>query len=130
MIYTPEVTGFIYFLQQEPVPVITDTVIARCRRCRTYINPFVQFVEGGARWKCCMCGIVNEVPQMFDWDQINNRPGDRWARSEINHSVVEFVAPTEYMVRAPQPPVYLFLIDVSHQAVQSGTPSLVLVLSE
>ena len=33
----------------ELVPVITDTVIARCRRCRTYINPYVQFIDGGNR---------------------------------------------------------------------------------
>lgn len=37
----------------EPVPVITDTVIARCRRCRTYINPYVQFIEGGNRSVLC-----------------------------------------------------------------------------
>ena len=34
---------------ENPVPVVTDTVIARCRRCRTYINPYVQFIEGGNR---------------------------------------------------------------------------------
>ncbi|KDN42961.1 hypothetical protein RSAG8_06487, partial [Rhizoctonia solani AG-8 WAC10335] len=102
------------------VPVVTDTVIARCRRCRTYINPYVQFIDGGNRWKCCMCSMSNEVPQLFDWDQARNQPADRWARYELNHSVVEFVAPTEYMVRPPQPPVYTFLIDVSHSAVQSG----------
>lgn len=33
----------------ESVPVVTDTVIARCRRCRTYINPYVQFIDGGNR---------------------------------------------------------------------------------
>lgn len=33
----------------QPVPLITDTVIARCRRCRSYINPFVQFIDGGHR---------------------------------------------------------------------------------
>jgi protein transport protein SEC24 len=31
------------------VPLVTDTVIARCRRCRTYINPYVQFIDGGNR---------------------------------------------------------------------------------
>jgi protein transport protein SEC24 len=31
------------------VALVTDTVIARCRRCRTYINPFVQFIDGGNR---------------------------------------------------------------------------------
>jgi len=34
---------------EEQIPVVTDTVIARCRRCRTYINPYVQFVENGNR---------------------------------------------------------------------------------
>ncbi|KAI0052070.1 CPII coat sec24 protein [Auriscalpium vulgare] len=105
---------------EEPVPVVTDQVIARCRRCRTYINPYVSFIDGGSRWRCCMCSMTNEVPQLFDWDQARNQPGDRWARAELNHAVVEFVAPTEYMVRPPQPAVYVFLIDVSHTAVQSG----------
>ena len=67
-----------------------------------------------------MCNMTNEVPQLFDWDQVRNQPGDRWVRAELNHSCVEFVAPTEYMVRPPQPAVYVFLIDVSHTAVQSG----------
>ncbi|KZT23697.1 protein transporter SEC24 [Neolentinus lepideus HHB14362 ss-1] len=104
----------------ESVPVVTDTVIARCRRCRTYINPYVTFIDGGNRWRCCVCGMSNELPQLFDWDAVRNQPGDRWARAELNHAVVEFVAPTEYMVRPPQPAVYVFLIDVSHSAVQSG----------
>lgn len=34
---------------ESPVPLVTDTVIARCRRCRTYINPYVQFIDGGNR---------------------------------------------------------------------------------
>ncbi|KAE9406669.1 protein transporter SEC24 [Gymnopus androsaceus JB14] len=105
---------------EPPVPLVTDTVIARCRRCRTYINPFVQFIDGGNRWRCCMCNLSNEVPQMFDWDQTRNQPGDRWSRAELSHGTVEYVAPTEYMVRPPQPAVYVFLIDVSHAAVQSG----------
>ena len=36
--------------------------IIRCRRCRTYINPFVEFVQAGQRWKCNVCGLINEVP--------------------------------------------------------------------
>ncbi|BGP55492.1 COPII subunit [Rhodotorula sphaerocarpa] len=102
------------------VPVVSDTVIARCRRCRTYINPYVTFIEGGQRWKCCMCNLSNEVPQLFDWDQEKNEPADRYARHELNSSVVEFVAPTEYMVRAPQPPIYVFVMDVSYSAISTG----------
>ncbi|TIB87107.1 protein transport protein SEC24 [Wallemia mellicola] len=105
---------------EEQIPVISDSVISRCRRCRTYINPYVTFLEGGTRWKCSICNLSNEVPQMFDWDPITNQPADRFKRAELNHSVVEFVAPSEYMVRPPQPPVYAFLIDVSYTSVQSG----------
>ncbi|KZT34780.1 hypothetical protein SISSUDRAFT_1065043 [Sistotremastrum suecicum HHB10207 ss-3] len=104
----------------DAVPLVTDTVIARCRRCRSYINPYCQFIDGGNRWKCVLCNYSNETPQLFDWDQTRNVAADRWARAELNHAVVEYVAPTEYMVRPPQPPYYTFLIDVSQAAVQSG----------
>ncbi|KAG0368603.1 COPII subunit [Gamsiella multidivaricata] len=104
----------------EPVPVVTDSIIARCRRCRTYINPFVRFVEGGQRWKCNMCYTLNEVPSSFDYDSQTQQPVDRWQRKELNHAVVEYIAPTEYMVRPPQPLVYLFVIDVSYAAIQCG----------
>lgn len=104
----------------EPVPVVSDSVIARCRRCRTYINPFVTFVDNGQRWKCCMCYITNEVPQLFDWNQETNQPADRWQRPELNSGIVEFVAPREYMVRPPQPPVYVFLMDLTYASVSSG----------
>lgn len=49
-----------------------------------------------------------------------NQARERWQRPELSHSVVDFVAPQEYMVRAPQPLIYVFLIDVSYAAVMSG----------
>ncbi|KAI9102462.1 hypothetical protein DFS34DRAFT_577162 [Phlyctochytrium arcticum] len=105
---------------EEPVPVINPPQIVRCRRCRTYINPWVQFVEQGTRWKCNLCFLTNEVPSFFDWDPDTRAHVDRMQRPELTHSVVEFVAPQEYMVRPPQPVVFLFVIDVSYSAVQSG----------
>jgi protein transport protein SEC24 len=85
-----------------------------------YINPYVTFIDGGSRWKCIMCNVSNEVPPEFDWDAHAKIQVDRWRRPEINRSVVEFVAPTEYMVRPPQPPVYVWLLDVSPAGVKSG----------
>ncbi|TLD31113.1 hypothetical protein PspLS_02645 [Pyricularia sp. CBS 133598] len=102
------------------VPLVQDQVISRCRRCRSYINPFVVFLDQGHRWRCNMCNLTNDVPQAFDWDAAEQRAVDRWQRHELNHAVVEFVAPQEYMVRPPQPLVYLFLFDVSYAAVSSG----------
>lgn len=102
------------------VPVIGDTLIARCRRCRAYINPFVTFVEGGHRWKCNLCNLLNEVPQGFDWDTAENKQADRYQRPELNYAVVDFLAPVEYMVRAPQSLAYVFLIDTSFASVTCG----------
>src|SRR4051812_34519075 len=82
-----------------PVPLISDTVISRCRRCRSYINPFATFLDHGHRWRCNMCNLTNDVPQAFDWDHIGQKSVDRWQRAELNHGVVEFIAPQEYMVR-------------------------------
>jgi protein transport protein SEC24 len=95
--------------------------IIRCRRCRTYINPFVQFVQGGQRWKCNVCGLINDVPpEYFCVLDGSGRRRDLAERPELCHGHVEFVAPAEYMVRPPQPPVYFFVIDVSYNAVASG----------
>ncbi|KAJ1963854.1 COPII subunit [Dipsacomyces acuminosporus] len=108
---------------EEPLPVANE--IVRCRRCRTYINPFVQFVEGGRRWKCNMCSLNNDVPLFFDYDSATQTQKDRWKRPDLNHAVVEFIAPVEYMVRPPMPPVYVFVIDVSYPAVQLGMPGAI-----
>jgi protein transport protein SEC24 len=105
---------------EDPVPVVQDQMIARCRRCRAYINPFVTFLDQGHRWRCNMCNLTNEVPQAFDWDAASQKQLDRWQRPELNHAVCEFIAPQEYMVRPPQPLVYLFLFDVSYASVTSG----------
>ncbi|KAM3426428.1 hypothetical protein NHJ13734_009467 [Beauveria thailandica] len=105
---------------EDNVPVVQDQVISRCRRCRTYINPYVTFMDHGHRWRCNMCNLTNDVPQAFDWDSATQKTVDRWQRHELNHAVVEFVAPQEYMVRPPQPLVYLFLFDVSYAAISSG----------
>ena len=105
---------------EDPIPIVPDQVISRCRRCRSYINPFVTFLDHGHRWRCNMCNLTNDVPQAFDWDAASQKGLDRWQRSDLNHAVVEFIAPQEYMVRPPQPLVYLFLIDVSYAAVTSG----------
>jgi protein transport protein SEC24 len=110
---------------EPPVPVIQDCVIARCRRCRAYINPFVTFIDGGSRWKCILCNVSNEVPALFDWDELAKKPADRWKRHELNHATVDFLAPREYMVRPPQPVFYVFLVDVGPHARQSGMVAVV-----
>lgn len=60
------------------------------------------------------------VPSAFDWDVVNQLSVDRWQRVELNYGCVDFMASAEYMERPPQPPAYVFVIDTSYQAVQTG----------
>lgn len=106
------------------LPVIQCNSIVRCRSCRTYINPFVYFVDS-KRWKCNLCYKVNELPDEFQFDPATKSYGDPSRRPEIRTSTIEFIAPSEYMLRPPQPAVYLFVFDVSRLAIESGYLSLV-----
>jgi protein transport protein SEC24 len=71
------------------------------------------------------CFFSLAVPQAFDWDIINQQHADRYSRPELNYGCVDFVAPADYIVRPPQPPSYVFIIDISFQSVQAGVVSVV-----
>uniref|UniRef100_A0A673NEA7 Protein transport protein Sec24B-like n=1 Tax=Sinocyclocheilus rhinocerous TaxID=307959 RepID=A0A673NEA7_9TELE len=113
----------IYFcaskLSLQQLPVITSNTIVRCRSCRTYINPFVSFLDQ-RRWKCNLCYRVNDVPDEFMYNPVTRSYGEPHKRPEVQNSTVEFIASSDYMLRPPQPAVYLFVLDVSHNAVESG----------
>ncbi|XP_057997740.1 protein transport protein SEC24 A-like [Hevea brasiliensis] len=112
----------------EEVPVLNfvSTGIIRCRRCRTYVNPYVTFTDAGRKWRCNICSLLNDVPgEYFAHLDATGRRVDLDQRPELTKGSVEFVAPTEYMVRPPMPPLYFFLIDVSISAVRSGMVEVV-----
>ncbi|KAJ0980447.1 hypothetical protein J5N97_008702 [Dioscorea zingiberensis] len=107
----------------EEVPVVNfgPAGVVRCRRCRTYVNPYVTFTDAGRKWRCNLCSLLNDVPgEYFCALDASGRRCDIDQRPELSKGSVEIVAPTEYMVRPPMPPMYFFLIDVSLTAVQSG----------
>lgn len=108
---------------QSPVDVVNfgATGIVRCKRCRTYINPFVSWVNNGRQWRCNICGYVNEVPSTyFSHLDDSGQRRDKESRPELSKGSVELVAPSEYMLRPPQAPVYVFVLDVSAGAIASG----------
>ncbi|KAL0458191.1 UNVERIFIED_CONTAM: protein transport protein Sec24-like [Sesamum latifolium] len=110
-------------LAGEEVPIVNfvTTGIIRCKRCRTYVNPFVSFTDNGRKWKCNICSILNDVPgDYFAHVDASGRRVDLDQRPELTQGTIEFIAPAEYMVRPPMPPLYFFLIDVSISAVKSG----------
>lgn len=107
----------------DEVPIVNfgPAGIVRCRRCRTYINSYVTFTDAGRKWRCNICSLMNDVPgEYFCALDANGRRCDMDQRPELSKGSVEFVAPTEYMVRPPMPPIYFFIIDVSVSAVRNG----------
>ncbi|KAI4894509.1 hypothetical protein NFI96_019966 [Prochilodus magdalenae] len=107
------------FKDLSQLPVVTSSSIVRCRSCRTYINPFVSFLDQ-RRWKCNLCYRVNDVPEDFMYNPVSRSYGEPHKRPEVQNATIEFIAPSEYMLRPPQPAVYLFVLDVSHNAVETG----------
>uniref|UniRef100_A0A0K0FN48 Protein transport protein Sec24A (inferred by orthology to a human protein) n=1 Tax=Strongyloides venezuelensis TaxID=75913 RepID=A0A0K0FN48_STRVS len=98
---------------------ILQTHIVRCRYCRAYINPFVMFTDL-RHWRCNICFRNNEVPEEFLWNPSTKTRGEPTERPEIKSATVEFIAPSEYMARSPQPCCYIFVIDVSVSAQNNG----------
>jgi protein transport protein SEC24 len=60
------------------------------------------------------------VPEEFLFDPATKSYGDPRNRPELQQATVEYIAPSEYMLRPPQPAVYLFLFDVTANAIESG----------
>lgn len=110
--------------EEGPVPVLDfgDVGPPRCRRCRTYINPFMQFTASGSKFVCNMCLFPNnEVsPEYFSPIDNQGRRIDRDTRPELSRGTVEFVVPKEYWAKPPTPLRWLFLIETSKDAIDKG----------
>ncbi|XP_069599963.1 protein transport protein Sec24B isoform X1 [Ranitomeya imitator] len=107
------------FKSKPRITTLSPSTIVRCRSCRTYINPFVSFIDQ-RRWKCNLCYRVNDVPEEFMYNPLTRSYGEPHKRPEVLNSSVEFIASSDYMLRPPPPAVYLFVLDVSYNAVESG----------
>ncbi len=108
---------------EQPIPVLDfgESGPPRCMRCRAYINPFMQFKAGGNKVVCNMCTYPNDVPGEYfsPTDQTGVRV-DRLQRPELTLGTVDFMVPKEYWSREPVGLRWLFLIDVSAEAVNRG----------
>lgn len=110
-----------------PIPLCDYGNVVRCsaQSCRAYINPYISFPQGPNLWKCNFCHKLNEVPPHFAGPVENGRRLDRHERLELNHALVEFVATNQYHFRPPQPPIFLFVIDVSILSAKTGVLTII-----
>ena len=108
---------------EQAIPVLDfgETGPPRCRRCRAYINPFMTFRSGGNKLVCNMCTFPNDVaPEYFAPTDPSGVRVDRVQRPELTAGTVEFMVPKEYWAKEPVGLLWLFLIDVSHDAITQG----------
>lgn len=106
---------------EQPIPVLDfgDAGPPRCRRCRTYINPFMTFRSGGYKLVCNMCNFPNDVaPEYFAPTDPSGVRVDRLQRPELMLGTCEFLVPKEYWAKEPVGLRWLFLIDVSQVSMQ------------
>lgn len=52
-------SNFLTRIKFQHLSVIQCSTIVRCRSCRTYINPFVYFIDN-RHWKCNLCFRAND----------------------------------------------------------------------
>ncbi|XP_053732398.1 protein transport protein Sec24C isoform X1 [Synchiropus splendidus] len=100
----------------------------RCNRCKAYMCPYMQFIEGGRRFQCGFCSCVTEVPpHYFQHLDHTGKRVDCYDRPELSLGSYEFLATVDYCKnnKLPEAPAFIFLIDVSYNAVKSGMVNMV-----
>ncbi|NWV22529.1 SC24C protein, partial [Origma solitaria] len=118
-------------LPEETLPYLVDhgeSGPVRCNRCKAYMCPFMQFIEGGRRFQCCFCSCVTEVPpHYFQHLDHTGKRVDFYDRPELSLGSYEFLATVDYCKnnKFPSPPAFIFMIDVSYNAVKSGLVRLI-----
>ncbi|CAL8241863.1 unnamed protein product [Merluccius merluccius] len=105
-----------------------ETGPIRCNRCKAYMCPYMQFIDGGRRYQCAFCNCVNEVPAFYfqHLDHMGRRM-DFYERPELSLGSYEFTATLDYCKnnKPASPPAYIFMIDVSFTNIKSGLVRLV-----
>lgn len=80
-----------------------ETGPIRCNRCKAYMCPYMQFIDGGRRYQCGFCNCVNEgaarrkqkcnIQKRETWCQLSNQSSTLICIF-FSHSSARFLLPT------------------------------------
>ncbi|ESU38750.1 Putative Sec23/Sec24 domain protein [Giardia duodenalis] len=100
----------------------------RCQNCQAFINCYNTFTPDRVSSICCLCGHSTHLDHAYrssiDFSNPNSIGSNR---VELTHEAYEVKATKNYAARANQTltfRTYVFLIDVSPQAISSGLTSV------
>jgi len=113
---------------EPPVSDFGPSGPVRCMRCKAYMSPMMQFIDGGRRFQCVFCKATSEVPQeYFQHLDHQGQRLDKYQRPELCLGTYECLATKEYCrdSKEPQPPGIIFAIDVSYPMVKEGVVQLI-----
>ncbi|CAF3809866.1 unnamed protein product [Rotaria magnacalcarata] len=108
---------------EPPVTNFGEIGPIRCHRCKAYMCSFMQFIDGGKRFICCFCEAATDVPpEYFNHLDHSGRRMDWYQRPELCLGSYEVLATKQYCKdeKWPEPPAFIFMIDVSYNSVRSG----------
>jgi len=55
-----QVFTILFFQEEVPIVNFAPASVVRCRRCRTYVNPYMTFTEAGRKFRCNVCTLLND----------------------------------------------------------------------
>ena len=120
---------------QQSIPLLDYSQsydIPRCqnKKCQTFLNPFVEFINNATEWKCNICKSINKVDDYYysPADEYGKRE-DQETKPELNSGTYEFISYKESLLKEGLSIIshnYYFLIDVSLNAINSGFTQCVL----
>ncbi|CAD25152.1 similarity to SEC24-related protein (COPII coat) [Encephalitozoon cuniculi GB-M1] len=117
--------------EEEGIPLCSEDIV-RCECCKSYLNPFVEIIPPGLKWRCNVCLAINDLATAF---QVTSRTAAHdsgafdpranaaynscyYSRTELRSTVYELEAPPNYSLKTPSPPFICFLIEVTFESMK------------
>ena len=93
--------------------------------CRSFLNATTEFDDDGRSWRCCFCGVYNDIPYGFRTESKSDR---KRGRLDMQHSTMEYEVGDNFCTRDPLLSrlggITMLLIDTSISARQSNQLSI------
>uniref|UniRef100_A0AC35U0P2 MPN domain-containing protein n=1 Tax=Rhabditophanes sp. KR3021 TaxID=114890 RepID=A0AC35U0P2_9BILA len=112
--------------KDEYAPPVVDLGVngpVRCDRCKAYMCPSMQFIDGGRKFKCAFCNGQTTVEESYfaHLDHTGRRT-DISHRAELCLGTYDMLATKSYCKNSlpPKEPAFIFMLDVSYNAIKTG----------